>query len=110
MFDLNKLREEIAALEHEQWMEWAKTLMKKENLSQERMDRWGLLLKPYNQLTEEQKDQDRIWADKVLGIIEEAYKKDAEISLRMIETTIKNTTSIIETLDKYMAKINSRLA
>ncbi len=61
-----EIREELAELEHEQWIEWARSLMERENLSLDRVERWNKLMIPYLQLTEEQKDQDRIWADKSL--------------------------------------------
>lgn len=65
------LRERLAALEHEQWMLWASTLMVSEpGLSKGRMGRWQDLMLPYSALTEAQKDQDRKWADKVLDAIE----------------------------------------
>jgi len=33
------LLEKLAAMEHEQWMEWARTLMEKEILSHQRVQR-----------------------------------------------------------------------
>lgn len=63
------LLEELAAIEHEQWMMWSKNLMQTELLRGERLERWKELQIPYVELTEEQKDQDRIWARKALGIL-----------------------------------------
>lgn len=60
-------REALAALEHEQWMAWSQDIASKETLSAERLDRWRRLWVPYDQLTEDQKDMDREWADKVLA-------------------------------------------
>jgi len=68
---MNELREALAELEHEQWMKWAKNLMERENLSPDRIQRWEQLMIPYSQLTEEQKDQDRVWADKSLALYTE---------------------------------------
>ena len=68
------LREKLAELEHEQWMEWSKYLSEKELLSIERLKHWQNLWKPYNELPESEKDQDRIWADKVLAIYIEDQK------------------------------------
>jgi hypothetical protein len=64
-----QLLEALAALEHDQWVEWSKSIAKSEKLSPERMARWEKLWVPYDQLTEEQKEQDRVWARKVLDII-----------------------------------------
>jgi hypothetical protein len=64
-----ELLEKLAELEHEQWHEWSKSIYLNESLSALRITRWKRLWKPYNELTEEQKEQDRIWARKVLEII-----------------------------------------
>lgn len=60
--------EQLAALEHEQWMAWAKTLMEKEDLSKSRRERWSLLMEPYSQLSEEMKKHDRAWARKAFAL------------------------------------------
>jgi uncharacterized protein YfaT (DUF1175 family) len=64
------LREELAALEHEQWMQWANSLIKSEHLSTERLNRWAECMVPYSDLSEAMKDHDREWADKVLALVE----------------------------------------
>lgn len=65
------LREELADLEHEQWMKWAKDILKSEDISKDRAKRWKKeCFKPYDKLSEEMKDFDREWADKVLKIVE----------------------------------------
>ena len=69
------VREKLAELEHQQWVEWSKDIADKEELSKERLDRWKGLWCDYKDLTEEKKDQDREWADKVLKIM-----KNKEIS------------------------------
>ena len=66
--DANAL-EYLASLEHEQWMQWAKTLMLEEAITIERKERWWSCMKPYAELTEEQKEHDRVWARKVLAIL-----------------------------------------
>jgi gas vesicle protein len=78
----NKL-EELAELEHEQWMKWAKNLLptlKKivndfdkdtKNDIEKRIKRWKEeCFKDYKDLTEEMKEFDREWARKVLKIVE----------------------------------------
>jgi len=65
---MDGLREQLAALEHNQWVYWSKTIAHNENLSGERLKRWQKLWIPYEQLTEKEKDSDRVWADKVLLI------------------------------------------
>jgi len=51
-----EIREEIAELEHLQWASWARV----------RNPEHPLIHVPYPDLTEEQKDQDRKYADRVL--------------------------------------------
>jgi hypothetical protein len=65
-----ELLETLAMLEHEQWMQWAKTIVTSEAISAERKARWFECFKPYHELTEEQKEHDRVWARKVLKYAE----------------------------------------
>lgn len=69
----NELRERLAELEHEQWSYWADSIMATEPLSQTRKERWTTFLVPYVELAEEIKEHDRVWADKVLAIMDEYY-------------------------------------
>lgn len=66
--EIEELLEKLAALEHEQWIAWSQNLTQNELLSYERLERWKALWIPYEQLTEEQKEQDRTWAAKVMTI------------------------------------------
>ena len=61
--------EALAELEHKQWMAWAKNLLRKEDLSKDRALRWKSLFIPYEDLTKEMKEEDRIYARKVLNIL-----------------------------------------
>jgi hypothetical protein len=63
------LRERLAALEHEQWIFWSRDIAMTESITPSRLSRWIDLWRPYEELTEAEKDQDRAWADKVLAII-----------------------------------------
>ena len=65
---MNTLREQLAALEHEQWAHWTRYLL--DNLTPENAERWRRQCEtPYDQLTEAEKASDRAWADKVLAIV-----------------------------------------
>ena len=65
-----ELIEELAELEHKQWWDWAKNILETEDISEERENRWKKeSFKPYKDLSEEQKDMDREWAEKVLKIV-----------------------------------------
>ena len=61
-----EIREGIAELEHTQWIIWSKAVASE--VSPERRARWEKLWIPYSELTEEQKNQDRVWADLVLEL------------------------------------------
>ena len=62
--------EQLAALEHDQWIEWAKALLKSEpGISKERKERWEKLFVPYKDLSEESKEQDRVYARKIIELM-----------------------------------------
>lgn len=65
----NSLLEKLAKLEHMQWMNWAKNLIKTEQLSKERITKWEGYFIPYNELPEAIKELDRNYARKILEII-----------------------------------------
>lgn len=80
------MREKLAKLEHEQWEFWTKAiaselaeirdlLRSRQNMKavvkiNKRLDLWNEEWIPYDNLSEEVKDSDRVWADKVLELIE----------------------------------------
>jgi hypothetical protein len=63
-----ELRERLAALEHMQWMKWARSVYYQ--VRPDTQNRWAKYFVPYEELTEEVKDYDRKWADRVLEILE----------------------------------------
>lgn len=68
----SKLIERLSAIEHEQWVGWAKTLLAEEKLSDKRRQRWEACFGPYQHLPEHIKEFDRRWARKVLEECERA--------------------------------------
>jgi len=78
MTNEKELREQLAELEHEQWVKWSQNLNNIEKLSPERIERWQKLWIPYSKLTEAEKDQDREWADKVLNLLHSHTKEVKE--------------------------------
>ncbi len=64
------LRDEIAELEHEQWIEWSQHLAACEPLSPERLARWRASWIPYDELSEEAKEMDRAYGDRILALLE----------------------------------------
>lgn len=66
----NELIEKLAELEHKQWIHFSKNIAQTEKyISDERLKRWEKLWIPYHRLSERDKEQDRMWARKVLEII-----------------------------------------
>ena len=69
-----ELREKLASLEHEQWAHCFRYTI--ENLTPENIERWSKQEHAaYEDLTEEDKDKDREWADKVMIVITELLDK-----------------------------------
>jgi hypothetical protein len=62
---INETREALAELEHEQWRHWRKNLEE----SNPEIRRAALLEVKYNDLLEGHKDEDRVWADKVIALL-----------------------------------------
>ena len=65
-----ELLEKLSALEHEQWMSWAKHILENEKISEETKKRWKADFLPYQNLSEEVKQQDRPFAQKSLELFE----------------------------------------
>lgn len=61
--------EELAEIEHEQWIAWSNNIASRENLSKERLERWEKLWIPYSELSEEMKEENRKWARKVVDFV-----------------------------------------
>jgi hypothetical protein len=67
-----ELREKLSELEHDQWMEWTKEIASRfqtEPFFQYQIEQWRKSWIPYGELTDGQKDMDRIWADKTIEVI-----------------------------------------
>jgi hypothetical protein len=64
------LVERLAELEHEQWVSWSKALA--HEVPEERRRRWQACWVPYRDLPEEIKEQDRVWARRVLALLGKA--------------------------------------
>jgi hypothetical protein len=60
--------EQLAELEHEQWAHWTRYML--DNLTEENIARWRRQIDtPYEELSEKEKESDRKWARKVLGVL-----------------------------------------
>jgi hypothetical protein len=84
MLAYDTLREELAALEHEQWIHWTKHLLA--NQTPENVTRWERQCRtPYSALTEREKNSDRKWADKVLEVLAGYTLEDYPTSMLVYE-------------------------
>jgi len=63
------LLEEISKLIHDEWIEWARNV--EHEISDERKARWETVYCEYEDLSEEMKDKDRVYAKKVLAMLKE---------------------------------------
>jgi hypothetical protein len=103
------LREELAALEHDQWAHWMKYFISKTEvvasifhhriqiiMQQEDMDRWERQWDtPYAELSEKEKDSDRNWADKVLEIVKVGLTREEIIALvKEINESLEDTLDL----------------
>ena len=76
------LLERLAELEHDQWVEWSKAIQRR--VAPHWRKRWRKLWKPYEELTEDEKDKDRVWARKVMKIVKaSAANKQASFAFRL---------------------------
>lgn len=63
------LLERLAALEHQQWATWTRYFLRGKHTPQD-LARWvAQMNQTYEQLPEEDKEKDRMWARKVLEIM-----------------------------------------
>jgi len=84
-----ELREELAELEHKQWESWTRYTLEDwvkfrgfaDGFLSRLERKWTENWKPYSELPEEEKDKDRIWADKVLGKLKQTQAKWLEENL-----------------------------
>lgn len=73
--EIENIREKLAELEHLQWIDWSRNIATTEKISEERLERWSKLWRPYENLSEEEKDQDRKYADEVLKVVVEKIER-----------------------------------
>jgi len=68
-----QLIEELSNVEHIQWMSWAAAIEK--YVPKEIAERWKKNWKPYNQLSEDEKDKDRRWAMCIYSVLQKGLPK-----------------------------------
>ncbi len=66
--NLRNLIEELADIEHQQWIHWSQSVA--ENIPFPLRSKWQKSWIPYPELNEELKEMDRVWARKVLALLQ----------------------------------------
>lgn len=72
------LLERLAELEHNQWMSWTKEVIelnRNSEITNILHEQWSPSWIPYSELTEGQKELDRVHARKVMNLLNEFYKE-----------------------------------
>jgi len=65
--NMDRLLEKLSDLEHDQWLHWTKYMLK--SITEENIKRWERQIKtPYKDLSEKEKESDRVWARKVIKL------------------------------------------
>lgn len=72
-----KLLEKLSSIGHEQWMQWAKDILDKENFSSKTRKRWESYFVSYVDLPEDVKDLDRTFAQKSIEIFKKYQKENS---------------------------------
>lgn len=75
----DKIIEKLAELEHIKWMEWARHLLSEEEISTMRVQRWARNFVPYAELSETEKEKDRVLARRVMRILQDCSEDNKEV-------------------------------
>ena len=68
--NMDDIREVLADIEHQQWAHWTRYMI--DNLTPENISRWRRQVEThYKDLTEEEKNSDRVWANKVITALQD---------------------------------------
>lgn len=74
-----ELIEELANLEHRQWVHWSKKIAEAENISDPRLKRWKeTWATVYDDLSEQAKIEDKFWAIEAIKIVINHFQKHTE--------------------------------
>ncbi len=64
----NEIREQVASLVHEQWMDFAKKVSPE--IDPAHAEAWESMMVPYDELPESEKEKDRVFANRVIFLLE----------------------------------------
>lgn len=87
--------EELADLEHKQWQHWTSYFLRYHHCSNYRK-RWKSQLKTdYKNLSETEKKSDRVWAEKVVKLIDDKIKR-LETMYKSLDNMAKATLKMVK--------------
>ena len=97
--------EELAALEHDQWVQWSMSIQ--DEVSPVRRNMWEKLWIPYKYLSETEKEKDRVWARKVLTILKkQRLRIRNEYSKEIISLANMDINNRKQEIERYKMMIN----
>lgn len=101
----DELREQLAALAHEQWTGWMQHLYSRclvyRTISQDDWDRWARqMATPYANLSEAEKDSDRKEADRVLALLSVVATPNPQTAIR---------EQVLAHVDEHIAHFEGKL-
>lgn len=67
----DELLEVLAEFDHEMWKDWARHILSEEAISTMRVQRWARNFVPYSELSEKEKEKNRVLARKILRLIQQ---------------------------------------
>lgn len=101
------LIEDLADLEHQQWQSWSETICQQENISPERKERWGKYWVPYRDLSNEVQEHARVWARKVMEILERhGYRV---VRCHTCNLVVSSKPTVRYTCDACIAEIQGKM-
>lgn len=101
----DELTEELADLEHKQWIHWMEYLI--DNITDENIEKWKKEIKtPYKELSEKGKDSDREWARKAIGIMQQHSE---EVDISSVTKQLKDLKLQLEDMEKERKQDNEDL-
>ena len=71
--------EKLAEIEHIKWMEWARHILSEETITTQRVQRWVRNFVPYAELSEVEKEKDRVLARRVMRILQDSSEDNKEV-------------------------------
>lgn len=104
---MTQLLEELADLEHQQWMHWSQYVAENHDIPDGLQEKWEENWRPYQDLSEELKEKDRKWArkvhdqvlDRVITLVEQHIKECEDLNKHAHRHSISSLQAIVDDLE-----------